>query len=73
MPLSKSRAAEMLQDRRIDAFATNKGVLFQLADGLPGARVRRPVGGTESLAVAAPKGREAGRKWLEAFAIYDRR
>ena len=58
---SLKAAAEMLQERRIDAFATNKGVLFQLAVGLPGARVLDGRWGTESLAIAVPKGREPGK------------
>jgi len=57
-------AGEWLQERRIDAFATNKGVLFQLADSLPGARVLDGRWGTESLALAVPKGRDAGKAWL---------
>ena len=32
-------AGEMLQRREIDAFATNKAILFELADRVPGARV----------------------------------
>ena len=60
-------AAEALQRARIDAFATNKGVLFELADRLPGARVLDGRWGTESLALAVPKGREAGKAWLVEF------
>ncbi len=66
---SLKAAAEMLSDRRIDAFATNKGVLFQMADGLPGARVLDGRWGAESLAIAVPKGREVGKGWLESFAV----
>jgi polar amino acid transport system substrate-binding protein len=66
---SLKAAAEMLSDRRIDAFATNKGVLFQMADGLPGARVLEGRWGAESLAIAVPKGREVGKGWLESFAV----
>ena len=57
----------MLKESRIDAFATNKGVLFQMADGLPGARVLDGRWGAESLAIAVPKGRDAGKPWLERF------
>jgi len=57
-------AAEWLKQGRIDAFATNKGVLFQLADGLPGARILEGRWGIESIALAVPKGREAGQAWL---------
>jgi polar amino acid transport system substrate-binding protein len=66
---SLKAAAEMLSDRRVDAFATNKGVLFQMADGLPGARVLDGRWGAESLAIAVPKGREVGKGWLENFAV----
>ena len=68
VPASSLRAgAEMLKESRIDAFATNKGVLFQMADGLPGARVLDGRWGAESLAIAVPKGRDAGKPWLERF------
>jgi polar amino acid transport system substrate-binding protein len=60
-------AADLLKEGRIDAFATNKGVLFQLADGLPDARVLDGRWGTESLALAVPKGREAGKARLADF------
>ena len=66
---SLKAAAEMLGDGRIDAFATNKGVLFQMADGLPGARVLDGRWGAESLAIAVPKARDAGKAWLESFAV----
>ncbi len=68
VPVPSLRAgAEMLKENRIDAFATNKGVLFQMADGLPGARVLDGRWGAESLAIAVPKGRDAGKPWLERF------
>jgi polar amino acid transport system substrate-binding protein len=61
-------AAELLTERRIDAFASNKGILFQLADGLPGARVLDGRWGVETLAIGVPQGRTAGKAWLEGFA-----
>lgn len=68
VPVPSLRAgADMLKEKRIDAFATNKGVLFQMADGLPGARVLDGRWGAESLAIAVPKGRDAGKAWLERF------
>ena len=66
---SLDAAAGMLRDRRIDAFATNKGILFQLADGLPAARVLEGRWGIESLAIAFPKDRERGRDYLGRFAV----
>jgi hypothetical protein len=41
----------MLCDGRIDAFATNKGILFEMADELPEARVLDGRWGAESLAI----------------------
>ncbi len=64
---SLKAAAEMLKDGRIDAFATNKGILFELADGLPGARVLDGHWGLESLALAVPKGRAQGADFLKQF------
>jgi len=64
---SLKAAAEMLSDRRVDAFATNKAILHQMADGLPGARILDGRWGVESLAVAVPKGRERGLAWLDRF------
>jgi polar amino acid transport system substrate-binding protein len=61
-------AAEMLKAGQIDAFATNKGILFELADGLPGARVLPGNWGLEQLAIAIPKGREAGMDAVRRFA-----
>ena len=66
---SLKAAAEMLADHSIDVFATNKGILFQLADGLPGARVLDGRWGTESLAIGVPQGRARGRPYLEDFAL----
>lgn len=60
-------ASELLQKRELDAFASNKGILFQLADGLPGARVLEGRWGAEALAIAVPQGRDVGRAWLERF------
>jgi polar amino acid transport system substrate-binding protein len=70
---SLQAAGAMLTDRRIDAYATNKAILFQLGDGLPGARVLDGRWGVESLAIAVPKGREVGIPWLDAFADDARR
>jgi polar amino acid transport system substrate-binding protein len=64
---SLKEAGEMLKDRRLDAFATNKGILFELADGLPGARVLDGRWGLESLAIAVPKGRAQGAEFLQRF------
>jgi polar amino acid transport system substrate-binding protein len=64
---SLKQAGEMLKDGRLDAFATNKGILFELADGLPGARVLDGRWGLESLAIAVPKGRGQGAEFLQRY------
>jgi polar amino acid transport system substrate-binding protein len=61
-------ATRMLAEGELDAFATNKGILFEMADKLPGSRVLEGRWGLESLAIAVPKGRDAGAAWLKAFA-----
>lgn len=65
---SLQAAQDMLRQHAIDAFATNKGILFELADTLPGSRVLEGRWGTESMAIAIPKGRAAGRVYLQQFA-----
>lgn len=60
-------AAEMLRKGELDAFASNKGILFEMADRVPGARVLDGRWGLEQLAVGVPKGREAGAAYLKAF------
>lgn len=54
----------LLQDGQLDAFATNKAILSELQDGLPGFQILPGRWGLEHLAVAVPKGREAGMPWL---------
>jgi len=66
-------AAEMLLAGQVDAFATNKGILFEMADGLPGARVLDGRWGVEHLAIALPMGRDAGFEFVRAFADEARR
>lgn len=61
-------AGEMLQRRELDAFATNKAVLYELADGLPGARVLDSRWGLEQFAIAVPKGRKVAADYLRGFA-----
>lgn len=65
---SLQAAATMLSQGEIDAFATNKAILFEIADGLPGARVLDGRWGLEHLAIAIPKGRELGMPFMNQFA-----
>ena len=65
---SLQAAGDMLQRREVDAFATNKAILHELADGVSGARVLEGRWGLEHLAIAVPKGREAAAGYLRDFA-----
>jgi polar amino acid transport system substrate-binding protein len=59
---------ELLRQRKLDAFATNKGILFEMADDLPGFRVLDGRWGLENLAIAIPKGRETALPYVGQFA-----
>jgi polar amino acid transport system substrate-binding protein len=65
---SLSHAKEMFQSRSIDAFATNKGILFEMSDGLSQYRVLDGRWGEEHIAIAIPKGRQQGMPLLREFA-----
>ena len=61
-------AAAMLSSGRIDAFATNKAILSELSDQLPGSRILPGRFGLEHMALGIPKAREAGLPYLRQFA-----
>lgn len=61
-------AAAMLAGGRLDAFATNKAILSELSDQLPGSRILEGRFGLEHMALGIPKGREAGLAYLRKFA-----
>ncbi|MGB2819328.1 MAG: transporter substrate-binding domain-containing protein [Burkholderiaceae bacterium] len=60
-------ASKLLADGGLDAFATNKAILFELSDGIPGSRVLPGNYGREAFAIGVPKGRESGLPWLRRF------
>jgi polar amino acid transport system substrate-binding protein len=64
---SLDAAAAALRAREVDGYATNKGILFELADRVPGTRVLDGRFGTEHLAPAIPQGRPAGLAYLQVF------
>jgi polar amino acid transport system substrate-binding protein len=64
--LKEARA--MLAEGKLDAYATNKGILGEMSQGVPGSRVLDGRYGLEAFAIGVPKGREAGHAWLRAFA-----
>ncbi len=61
-------AQQLLRTGQLDAFATNKGILFEMREKLPDFKVSDDRWGLENLAIAVPKGREAGQAFLAAFA-----
>lgn len=66
-------AADMLTQNELDAYATNKGILYELSDNLPGSRVLTGRWGLENMAIAIPRGRDAGLPYLNLFALTVRR
>ena len=61
-------ARQWLRTQQIEAFTTNKGILFELADQLPGFVVLPDRWGVEQLALAIPKGRDKAMPMLQQFA-----
>ena len=61
------QAVQMLTRLELDAFATNKAILFDMSDQMPGARVLDGRWGLERLAVAIPKGPERGIGFVRDF------
>ena len=59
--------AGMLAEGKIDAFATNKATLFELAWKVPNSKVLPDRWGEERHAIAIPKGRENGLPYIKAF------
>jgi polar amino acid transport system substrate-binding protein len=59
--------AGMFANGGIDAFATNKATLFELAEQSPGAKVLDGQWGMERHAIAIPKGRDQGREFVRQF------
>lgn len=65
---SLADGSRALTESRLDAYASNKAILHQMSDGLPGSRVLSGSWGEETFAFGIPKGRDAARPYLEAFA-----
>ena len=58
---------EMLKSGKADVFASNKANLFNMSDQLPGSRVLDGRFGAERIAMAIPKGRDAGVAYARKF------
>ena len=61
------RGIEMLEHGEIDTYATNKPTLFEMSDQMRGSRILEGRWGEEHLAVAIPKGHEAGLEYIKHF------
>lgn len=64
---SLDRVSDMLEWGDVDAFATNKSILFEISDTLRGSRVLDGRYGVEQLALGIPKGRDAGLDFVRRF------
>src|SRR4029078_9566496 len=60
-------AIEMMSTGAINAYATNKAALFEMAEKLPGSRVLEGRWGLERHAIAIPKGREQAMAFIRQF------
>ena len=74
VPVASLKAgSDMLAQGRLDAYATNKAILFEMADGLKGSRVLDGRWGLEHFAFGVPKGRKQAMAFLERFVEQARR
>lgn len=60
-------AIEMLSAGQLNAYATNKASLFEMAEKLPGSKVLDGRWGVEHFAIGIPKGREQGMAFIRQF------
>jgi polar amino acid transport system substrate-binding protein len=61
------RGIAAIRESELDVYATNKAILFQMAEQLPGSRVLDGSWGQERMAIAVPKGRGSAKPFLDAF------
>ena len=66
--LSVGDGIELLRAGKVDAFVSQKTILFEMSRRLARSRVLDGSFGTELHAIAIPKGREAGKDFIQAFA-----
>jgi polar amino acid transport system substrate-binding protein len=60
-------AGEWLTQNKVDAFATNKAILFELSKSVPNSRVLDGRWGLEHLAIGIPKKRESAHGYVNKF------
>jgi polar amino acid transport system substrate-binding protein len=58
---------DFLARGELDVFATNKPILFEMSDILPGGRVLNGNWGQEDIAIAIPKDRDKGMEYVRHF------
>jgi polar amino acid transport system substrate-binding protein len=64
---SLDEVTRQLNQQSIDAFATNKGILFELSRHSPGSVVLKGAWGFERIALGIPKGRLTAMPLLQTF------
>lgn len=64
---STKETVEQLAAGKIDAFSSNKGILFELSDQVPGSSVMSDVIGYESMALGVPIDRPNVKPYLDDF------
>jgi polar amino acid transport system substrate-binding protein len=64
---TNQNGAELVAAGAIDAFATNKATLFELAERVPGLKVLPDQWGEERHSIGIPKGREQGLPVIKVF------
>jgi polar amino acid transport system substrate-binding protein len=64
---SLKAGVDLLASGKLEAFATNKATLFEMAGELPGSRVLDGRWGLESFAIGIPKAREKARPLVDRF------
>ena len=60
-------AVDLMKSGKIDTYATNKPILYEMSDQLPNSKVLEGQWGVEHLAIAIPKGREQGLEFVRRF------
>ena len=67
--LSIDGGLELLRARKVDAFGAQKTILFEMSRRLARSRVLDGRFGIELHAIGIPKGRDAGRDFIQGFAV----
>jgi polar amino acid transport system substrate-binding protein len=61
-------AIDLLANGGIDVYATNKAILSEMSDQIPGSRILDGRWGLEHMAIGYPKRRDAGAAYMSRFA-----